>query len=567
MPILNDPKLTQFGQTLIDAEIVTHEQWKAALERKKATDLPIQKILLDMGLVTEEESEQLLELYYGAPHVKLTEYILEREALELLTEDLCRHSSVIPMSLSGNELMVAMSDPKDIITIDTVGHFTGKDIKVVYSSPEEISKALDMYYAGADSVDSGLKKVARKAESGSKKKGIEEISILKELSEEAPVVQLVNDILIKAIQARASDIHFEPTKSELMVRFRIDGILRVFISVPLALHPAVISRLKVMGAMDITEKRLPQDGRAEIRIRDRVIDLRMSTLPLIFGEKLVIRILDKRMAVLSLDRLGFCKENLEKLKSLVVKAQGMILVSGPTGSGKTSTTYAIGNKLRSVEKNIISVEDPVEYQIDLVNQVQVQPRAGLDFATALRSILRQDPDIILVGEIRDLETAQMAIHAALTGHVVLSTIHTNDSPTALTRLIDMGIPPFLIAAAVSGVISQRLIRTICPQCKEEHSPLPGEWEAVFGMEFPVPPKVYRGIGCKNCNRTGYYGRTAVSEVMVVSEKIRTALITNPSSDNLVKWAKDEGLLTMRDDALIKVSEGTTALEEILRMNV
>ncbi|MCL5773333.1 MAG: GspE/PulE family protein [Firmicutes bacterium] len=564
---MNDPKLIQFGQTLIDAEIVTAEQWKAALERKKATDLPIQKILLDMGLVTEDESEQLLELYYGAPHVKLSEYILEREALELVTEDICRHSNAIPMSISANELMVAMSDPKDIVTIDTMRQLSGKDIKVVYSSPEEIAKALDMYYAGSDSVDSGLKKIARKSESSSKKKGGEELNILKELSEEAPVVQLVNDILVKAIQARASDIHFEPTKSELMVRFRIDGILRVFLSVPLALHPAVISRLKVMGAMDITEKRLPQDGRAEIRIRDRVIDLRMSTLPLIFGEKLVIRILDKRMAVLSLDRLGFCKDNLEKLKSLVGKAQGMILVSGPTGSGKTSTTYAIGNKLRSIEKNIISVEDPVEYQIDLVNQVQVQPRAGLDFATSLRAILRQDPDIILVGEIRDLETAQMAVHAALTGHVVLSTIHTNDSPTALTRLIDMGIPPFLIAAAVSGVISQRLIRLICPQCKEEYTPIPGEWESVFGMEFPVPPKVYRGIGCKNCNRTGYYGRTAVSEVMMVTEKIRTALITNPSSDNLVKSAKDEGLLTMRDDALIKVSDGTTTLEEILRMNV
>jgi type IV pilus assembly protein PilB len=553
-------KLERFGKLLLEADIVNEAQWKVAVERSKVTGLPAEQVLVEMGVISQDESAQLMELYYGVPHVKLSEYLIDREALELLKEEICRADKMIPLSVEGEEITVAMADPHDIMAIDTIKKMTGKRVNVVYSSEGDITRAIEMYYATGLMLDSDISDAARKLRLSKEKDA-------KDMSEEAPIVQVVHDILIRAIQSRASDIHFEPTKNELMVRFRIDGILHVFLTIPIALHPAVISRLKIMGGMDITERRLPQDGRTEIRIKDRIIDMRISTLPLIYGEKLVIRLLDKRMAILSLDKLGFSMENLQRLQKLIAQGTAMLLVTGPTGSGKTSTCYAVCNRLRSTEKNIISAEDPVEYTIDLVNQVQVRSDIGLDFASVLRSVLRQDPDVVMVGEIRDLETANMAVHAALTGHTVISTLHTNDTPTAITRLIDMGIPNFLVASSISGIVAQRLVRTICHDCKMEYKPKIGEWEAVFGKEFPAPDIVYRGAGCKSCNRTGYFGRTAISEVLLMNNKLRSTAMHSPDSDSLMAAAKEEGIITLKDDALNKVALGMTTLEEILRINI
>jgi type IV pilus assembly protein PilB len=561
-----EERMSQFGSYLMDSEILSQDQWKKVLDKYRTSTTPIEKILVDFEFINEDEVHQLLEIYYGVPYVKLSQQILDWEALDLISEDLCRHDRIIPIGVEGDSITLAMADPRDLIAQDTVRNLTKKEVRVVYASADDISRAINMYYSKDISIESGLKRIARKGKMVSEENSSGEVT-LRQLSEEAPVVKLVNDILRKAIKARASDIHFEPTHSELMVRFRVDGLLRVFMTIPLPLHPAVISRLKVMGGMNIVERRIPQDGRAEVRIREQHIDLRMSTLPTIHGEKLVVRILNKAMALKTIEQLGYSPVNFERLNGLFSTTQGMILVTGPTGCGKTTTCYAMINKLRTIDKNLVSVEDPVEYQLDMVNQVQISHKIGLDFVVALRAILRQDPDVILVGEIRDIETAQMAVHSALTGHIVISTFHTNDAPSAIVRLIDMGVAPFLVVACVSGIVAQRLVRRICPACRESFEPKQSEWESAFGLEFPAPDKIFRGIGCKDCMRTGYTDRVAVAEVMPLSEKIRRVIAQGSSHDAILSVAREEGMITMKEDAMIKVSQGITTVEEVLRLSL
>jgi len=561
-----EDRITQFGTYLIDSEILSNEQWKKVLDKYRTSNLPIEKILVDFEFIGEEEVHQLLEIYYGVPYVKLSQQILEWDALELLSQNLCQHDRVIPISVEGESMTLAMADPRDLVAIDTVRNLTKKEVRVVYASADEISRAINIYYSGDLNMESGLKRIARKGSMLNEESLTGEV-VLKKLSEEAPVVKLVNDILKKAARARASDIHFEPTQSEMMVRFRVDGLLKVFMTVPITLHPAIVSRLKVMGGMNIVERRIPQDGRAEIRIRENIIDLRMSSLPTIHGEKFVIRILNKAMALKTIEQLGYSKVNYERLLTLISSTQGMILITGPTGCGKTTTCYALVNRLKSLEKNLVSVEDPVEYQLDLVNQVQIQHKVGLDFVTALRAILRQDPDVILVGEVRDLETAQMAIHSALTGHVVISTFHTNDAPSAIVRLIDMGVPSFMVTACVSGIVAQRLVRRICPQCIESYEPKLSEWEAAFGLEYPPPDRLYKGAGCKDCGRSGYMERVAIAEVLPLTERIRRSISAGASQDTIAAIAREEGMILMKEDAMLKATEGITSIDEILRLTM
>lgn len=559
-----DERIEEFGQKLIEAELITAEAWASLIEEYKKSDLSIDKLIRSKKLFGPTETMQILELYFGVPYVKLSEYILQREALELVPEDFCRAAKVIPLSLKDDKLVMAMADSSDILAQDNLRKITKKDLQIVFAEEDDIIRAIDMYYAGSKAfeVKSGYERLSNETVELAEK-----AQKMLKVGEETPVVGLVNDILLKAVSSNASDIHLEPMRTELLVRFRVDGILRVFLSAPILLHPAVISRVKIMSGMDITEKRLPQDGRTEIKVRDRIIDLRVSCVPSVFGEKIVIRILDKKLAVLDLENIGFSDENLQKVKGLIKNTYGMILICGPTGSGKTSTSYAICNRIKTIEKNFISIEDPVEYQIDNVIQIQVNQEIGLSFAKILRAILRQDPDIIVVGEMRDFETADIAVHAALTGHLVISTLHTQDTATSIARLIDMGIHSYLINSSVRGIISQRLVRKICPNCKKEIKTPPDLWKAAFGTQYLLPEVVYKGQGCNICFGTGYLGRTVISEVMIVTDKIRTAISSNPESNNIFSIAKEEGLITLKDEALIKVTKGITTIDESLRVNV
>jgi len=559
-----DQRINDFGEKLIQSEIISAEAWAALLEEYKISNLNLDKLIKAKKIFGRSETMQILELYYGVPYVKLSEYILTRDALNLLNEDFCRINKIIPLDLREDKLTIAMTDPTDIMCQDTIKKMSGKDIQVVFAEEDDILRAIDMYYAGAGAyeIKSGTDRFSNETVELSEK-----AQKMIKLGEETPVVGLVNDILLKAISSNASDIHIEPARTELLIRFRVDGILRVFLSAPIILHPAVISRIKIISGMNITERRMPQDGRTEIKVRDRLIDLRVSCVPSIFGEKIVIRILDKKMAVLDLENIGFTDDNLEKIKRLIKNTYGMILICGPTGSGKTSTGYAICNQLKTIEKNMVSIEDPVEYQIDNVIQIQVNHEIELTFAKILRSVLRQDPDIIMVGEIRDYETLDIAIHSALTGHLVISTLHTQDTPTSIARMLDMGLHAYLINSAVRGIISQRLIRKICPNCKKE-IPTPQDlWKAAFGSEFLVPEVVFRGAGCNICFGTGYFGRTAITEVLEITDKIRGAISTNPESSNVLRIAKEDGLVTLKDESLIKVTKGITTIDEILRVNV
>jgi type IV pilus assembly protein PilB len=559
-------RMTNFGKTLIESEILTEDQWDEVVQEYTATDKSLERIMVEKGFISAKDAGQLLELFYGIPYIRLSEQLIDREALDLISEDYCRQARIVPISVKDNQLTLAVMDPDEVTTLDALKSKINKDIQLVLASEDDIIRTIDLYYTTKLQADKNPQKTSSTFHEPIELPD-EEKRRLFDFSGKTPVVQLVNDILIKAIRANASDIHIEPTREALLVRFRIDGVLRVFLSAPLTLHPGIVSRIKIMSGMDITERRHPQDGRAEIKARDRIIDLRVSTVPLIFGEKVTIRVLDKKLAILNLEQLGFYEDNLKKIYELLKYSHGMLVISGPTGSGKTSTGYSICNRLKTTEKHLISIEDPVEYLIEDVSQIQVNHEIGLTFSKVLRSILRQDPDIILVGEIRDAETADIAVHAALTGHLVISTLHTNDSISVIVRLIDMGIPPYVLSASIRGVIAQRLVRKICPKCKKAYLPKPGEWESVFGLDHPVPEVIYRGTGCDICFQTGYFGRTVIAEVLTLGDKLRQTITTNPDISLISRQAKEEGLITLMDEAAIKVGLGITTLEEIARVNV
>ncbi len=550
------------GGILLRMGLVNEAQLEQALEIQRRTRERLGRVLVGMGLITEEDLAKAIGIQWGYPYVSLSSAQVDPEVVRLVPQHLASRHKVLAFSRNGDKLVVALVDPLNLLALDDVRLVTGMDVEARITTEDELMQALNKYYR-VGSIFQEAVTVEEEAAVGE-----EEVSIdrLREMVEEAPVVRLVNVILDQAIREGASDIHVEPHRNGLQVRYRIDGVLHDVLSPPKNLRAALTSRIKIMANLDIAERRKPQDGRIHLKVDGRDIDLRVSTLPTMFGEKVVMRILDQSNALISLNRLGMQSDVQTKWEELASKPYGMILVTGPTGSGKTTTLYATLSKINTLDKNIITIEDPVEYQLPRINQVQVNPKAGLTFANGLRSILRQDPDVIMVGEIRDRETAEIAVQAALTGHLVLSTLHTNDAPSAFTRLVDMGIEPFLITSSVIGVLAQRLARQICPRCKEAYRP---PREAVRRLSEELAEQdglvLYRGAGCEHCRQTGYKGRTGIYELLVVTDRIRQLVVQRAPATEIRVAAQQEGFRTMRDDGIHKVLAGITTIEEILRV--
>jgi type IV pilus assembly protein PilB len=486
-------------------------------------------------------------------HVDLDSYLIDEKVLDLVPESLARRYQLIPLFKIGNTLTVAMADPHNIHALDEVMLKTGCEVEPVVSSDVQIRKAIDEYYGVSGSIEEIVK--------GFAEQGPESLG-----PEQAPAVKLLDLIIAKAIREGVSDIHLEPDEKGVHTRYRIDGVLHEVSSLPKNLQSAIISRVKVMGNMDIAESRAPQDGRSHLKTEDKEIELRISTFPTIYGENVVLRILDQSSALMGLEDLGFSKDTIRRYEALIKRPHGIILVTGPTGSGKTTTLYASLNSINCPEKNIITIEDPVEYRLNLIRQTQINPKAGVTFAAAIKSVLRQDPDVIMVGEIRDFETAQTAIRAALTGHLVFSTLHTNDAPGALTRMMDMGVEPYLISSSVVGVLAQRLVRTICPKCKELHQP-EDRIAKTLGVAKEKDPVFYWGKGCKNCRQTGYKGRTGLFELLAVNDPIRDLILQRKPAGTIRKVAREtQSMKTLREDGVDKVSRGITTIDEVAKVS-
>lgn len=547
----------RLGDLLVEAGLITPEQLTKALAVQKKTGDRLGRILINLGYVTEENIIEVLEFQLGVPHVDLNKMQIDPAAARTIPETLAERYQVIPIKKEGRRLTLAMVDPTNFYAIDDVRLASGCDVEPVIAAEKEILRAIQETYGVRELVEKAVDQLALASDAG--EAGVE-------IAEDAPAVSIVNSLIRQAVKDHASDIHIEPQDKGVRVRFRIDGMLREVASFPRPVHNVLVSRIKIMSGMDIAEKRLPQDGRVKFTEAGREIDLRVSTLPTILGEKVVIRLLDQQSAVLDLSALGFSAANMERYQRLVRQAYGMVLVTGPTGSGKTTTLYATLRVLNDLSRNIVTVEDPVEYRLDGINQVQVNHRAGLTFASGLRSILRQDPNVVMVGEIRDRETAEIAIRAALTGHLVLSTLHTNDAAGAVTRLLDMGIEPFLVASSVLGVVAQRLVRLICRECRQSYEPLPEAPERLFAGVAPTEALVlYRGAGCPRCGYTGYRGRIAIQEVMLLSSRLREAVNRRAGSDEIASLAREEGMTTMQEDGLAKARQGLTTVEEVMRV--
>ncbi|MER3453472.1 MAG: type II secretion system protein GspE, partial [Acidimicrobiia bacterium] len=538
----------QLGALLVERGLITREQLRAALEEQARTKKSLGRVLIDRRIVSEADLVATLAAQIGLDYVDLAEVQVDPTAVASVSASLCRRYQAIPIAWEDGRLVVAMADPSNVFAIDDIRTITGADVKTVVATRTAILEAIDRN----NRLDSDVEHVS--AEAAQQFEDEDDLSRIKEVTEDAPIVRLVNLLITQAVQERASDIHIEPTEKDVRIRYRIDGVLHEKMRSPKNIQSGLISRLKIMADINIAEKRVPQDGRVTLRLTDRHVDLRVATLPTVHGEKVVLRILDKSAALLRLEDLGFLDQNLARFSTSYRKPYGMILVTGPTGSGKSTTLYATLNILNDVGKNIITVEDPVEYRLPGINQCQVNVKAGMTFAAALRSILRADPDIVLVGEIRDRETATIAIEAALTGHLVLSTLHTNDASTTPTRLVEMGVEPFLVASALDCVVAQRLARKLCERCKQPYVPGPAELEAV-GWDAEEVGEVYRPVGCGHCGRTGYHGRFAIHEVMLVTEEIERMIVERAHSEDLKKLAVAQGMLTLRQSGLIQVRNG------------
>lgn len=569
-------KTEAIGDIFLRLGLITQDQLNQAIEKqgllKRQESLG--DVLVSMGLITDKDRVRGLGEQWGVPFVDLSEIEVDPSVLKLVAQNIARRLKVLPVLKKNGKLLLAMKNPLDIFAIDEVRMMTGLDVEPAISPEEDIINAVGRLYRAQINVSDQVNSVIKEFDSGdidfatSDHEDDEDISIeqLRELSEEAPVIKLANLIISRAINDGASDIHIEPAKECVRVRLRIDGILHEVMQIPKKVQASLISRFKIMSEMDIATKRTPQDGRIGATIDGRQFDFRVSTLPSVFGEKIVLRVLDKSAVSIGLHKLGMLPETLEKFEGVISRTYGIILVTGPTGSGKSTTLYSVLSKLNSGEKNILTIEDPVEYELEGLTQVQINTRAGLTFAAGLRTMLRQDPDIAMVGEIRDAETATIATEAALTGHLVLSTLHTNDAPGALTRLVDMGIEPFLIASSVIGVIAQRLVRVVCPKCKEQYHP-PMDAVKRLGIDLDGGRKVtfYRGHGCDYCRGTGYKGRLGVYELMIINDRIRDLVLQKSSSHMLREVAIDTGMKTLKDDAVAKILLGQTTLEECLRV--
>jgi type IV pilus assembly protein PilB len=553
----------QLGAVLVGRGVITEEQLAEALAEQVGTRRALGRVLTEKGLVSEEELVAALAVQAGFEYVDLTVRIPDASAVSTLSPGLARRYNAVPFAWEANRLLVAMADPRNVVALDDIRTHTGRDIKVVAASSAAIHGAIDRF----EGLDGDAEAISIEAASVLEPED-EELASLRSVIEDAPIVKLVNLLITEAVSDRASDIHIEPGQDDVRVRYRIDGVLHERMRLRKSIQNGVISRLKIMADINIAERRIPQDGRVTRRIGNREVDLRVATLPTVFGEKVVMRILDRGTALLRLSDLGFLPESMRQYEASYRKPYGTILVTGPTGSGKSTTLYATLNILNEDSRNIITVEDPVEFRLPGVNQVQVNNKAGLSFASALRSILRADPDVILVGEIRDRETATIAVEAALTGHLVLSTLHTNDAASSATRLIEMGVEPFLVGSAIDCVVAQRLTRRLCEVCRQAYLPSPEEVKALAGadwQEYTEGETWFRAIGCHACSRTGYRGRFALHEVLTITEEIGRMIVDRASSADLVRKAVTEGMLTLRQAGLAHVRSGATSVEEILRV--
>ncbi len=567
----------RLGELLTKASLISQDQLKDALKLQKETGGKLGETLIKLGFVSEEDITECLSQQFGVPSINLAHFEVDSGVIKLIPADVARKYNILPVNKTGATITIAMADPTNVFAMDDIKFMTGYNVEPVVASELGIKAAIDNYYGSASSLE--LKKVMEDLQQ-SESADLEvledeeelDLAALADSAEEAPVVKLVNLILTDAIKRGASDIHIEPYEKEFRVRFRIDGLLYEIMNPPLKLKDAITSRMKILAKCDISEKRLPQDGRIKLKMKlnekNKELDFRVSVLPTLFGEKIVMRLLDKENLRLDMTKLGFEPESLAKFEEAIFKPWGMVLVTGPTGSGKTNTLYSALAKVNSPEVNIMTAEDPVEFNLPGINQVQMKESIGLNFAATLRSFLRQDPNIILVGEIRDFETAEVAIKAALTGHLVLSTLHTNDAPSTINRLMNMGIEPFLVATSVQLIAAQRLARRICQACKEVVDIAP---QALLNLGYKKEEigtfEVFKGRGCDKCNNTGYKGRVGLIEVMTINDEIRELILSGGTAIDIKKAAAETGMISLRRSGLIKIKDGITTIEEVVRETV
>ncbi|KAF1080042.1 MAG: Type IV fimbrial assembly, ATPase PilB [Candidatus Rifleibacterium amylolyticum] len=574
------------GQSLVADGLVTLEQLNTALAEQKKTSDTLGFTLINLNYLNEQQLLDFLVTKLNFSYANLRNYVIDPKVVKLIPENIARKYHCIAILRVKGAVTVAMLDPLDSFVLDNLEYTTACKIKPLVSTKSEIQTALDEFYredatthipgvsdgsqpaAGGASPNSSIEEFAKRIQGHGEKRSGDQVIDLSQINvtDKQSIIQLVNLIIMRAIKEKASDIHIEPDENVLRTRFRIDGMLQEVMSLPKTFEAACISRCKVMAELDIAEKRIPQDGRIKLQLQNREIDLRVSTYPTLRGEKVVMRILDKSTVLFGLEDLGFPDDTLSGFSSLIKKPNGIILVTGPTGSGKTSTLYAALQCIKDPSINIVTIEDPVEYQLSNINQGQINPKAGFTFAGGLRSILRQDPDVIMVGEIRDYDTAEIAIRAALTGHLVFSTLHTNDSAGAMTRLIDMSVEPFLVASSIIGIMAQRLVRTICEECKEEYQPPPAVIKRSKLLYQAGKTRVFQGKGCLKCNQTGYRGRTTITELLIPNERIKELIVEKSATSVIKNEAMKQGMRTLRQDGLAKVLRGITTLSEVIRVS-
>jgi type IV pilus assembly protein PilB len=557
----------KLGELLVDHEYISREQLQEALAGLKNTDKKIGEILVDLGYVQEKDLIEVLEFQRGIPHADLDKYFFDPSLAELIPENIARRYLAVPIEKSSQgKLKVVMADPTDLVAIDDIEMLSNLNVEPLYGAPKQIRSAIDRLYGNDDidisSIFEDFNLDDVEEVSDNQNEEIYEEEELREMVDEAPIIKLANYIISKAYQKGASDIHIEPEEDKIRVRFRIDGVLEKEMTAPKSSHRALISRIKIIANLDITEHRVPQDGRIKMFFKGEKLDMRVSTLPTIKGEKVVIRLLAQNTNLLDLDNLGLSDYNRKKFGELIKKPNGVILLTGPTGSGKSTTLFAALNELNSPQINMVTIEDPVEYQIAGINQVQAKEKAGLTFAKTLRSILRQDPDIIMIGEMRDQETAEIAVRSALTGHLVFSTLHTNDAVSSITRLIDMGLAPYLVAASLNGVVAQRLVRKLCPHCKEKRKI---DKTDLKYLNDPEIEEAYYAVGCERCNNTGYNGRLAIQEIFEIDNQVKEMISDNLSKEKISEYAKNNGMITLKQDGIEKIKAGETDVSELERI--
>ncbi|MFQ6607310.1 MAG: GspE/PulE family protein [Fidelibacterota bacterium] len=545
----------QLGQILIDAGKIDSNQLEEALAYKQDRNIYLGKAIIELGLLTEKEIVQTLGDQLKLPFLELLNYEIQPEVLDLIDETMALKQKIMPLFVIERSLTVAISDPLNVDVIDDISDKTGMEVNLVLATESDIEQAIDLYYSAAQYASKTGGKTDKTAR-----------VISKEIGEETEIIEAVNMLFDEAIKMGASDIHIEPREKDVRIRFRVDGVLQQYYTVPKSSMAPMISRVKILANMDIAESRVPQDGRFSYEVNSRKVDVRTSTFPAVTGEKVVLRILDESRGRIELHKLGFSDETLNKWREVIRYPNGIIIVSGPTGSGKTTTLYATMNIVNTIEVNIMTIEDPVEYNLDNINQGQVNPRAGLTFSSALRSMLRQDPDVIMVGEMRDVETIELAIRAALTGHLVFSTIHTNDAASSFTRMLDMGLDSFLISSSVRAILAQRLLRLLCPRCKLEIEPTEALLKSM-GFEGKFKGRLFKSVGCAHCKNSGFHGRTGIYELLIPTEEIADMVNKHATATEIQHVAEKNGMVTLKNAALDIVSAGLTSVEEMIRVTI